>query len=130
VFDNWNWSDTLKLSHIAILLAILVFNVFLYQRTRSTKMAEDLKKALVEGDADLRDLVDGYATRVGESLRDHGHRIAILETTIRHMPTHGDLLGIRGELNSLNGTVSALNERSETTHEMVRSIQQHLLESK
>lgn len=130
MLGEWNWGDWLKLVHLAASVIGIAVTVALYLRTRSTKVIDDLKRALSDGDSDLRTALEGHASEVATTLRDHGHRLSVLETTVRHMPRHNDLIDIRRELSVLNGTVAAIEERSESTLEMVRSIQQHLMESK
>lgn len=130
MIGGWTWGDWLKLLHIAASIVGIAVTVLLYLRTRSTKVIDDLRRALEGSDSDLRTALDGHASEVATTLRDHGHRLSVLETTVRHMPRHNDLTEIRRELSVLNGSISAIEERSQSTQEMVRSIQQHLMESK
>jgi hypothetical protein len=71
---------------------------------------------------------DKAAETMREQLAAADKRISVLETTVEHMPTHGDMQSIQRELRDLNARVSGLDERSENLLDMVRTVQQHLLE--
>jgi acyl CoA:acetate/3-ketoacid CoA transferase alpha subunit len=126
--------QVLQLLQIVAIAASAVLNVYLYNRTRnSTQMREhrkQMKKLEDErraGDAALHKRVDTISgDHLGlASVLDR--RVSVLETTVKHMPTHTDLTGIRAELANLNGNVAALGERSQSNNEMLHSIQRHLM---
>jgi hypothetical protein len=123
----------LRLVQIAVLLGSVGVNVWLWRRNNNDKTLE----ALRANDADLSrkfgDFQQGSAQHIAASVaRDAGLeiRVVALETTVRHMPTHGDLQAIQRELRDLNGTVSVVSERSEATMQMMRTIQEHLMEAR
>ena len=75
--------------------------------------------------------VDALALQLQEAIaRDAAFntRVSVLEVQMKHVPTHGDLVAIREEMREMNGVVSAIAERSESTQEMVTTIQRYLLE--
>lgn len=128
-----NIDNALRLVQIAVLAGSVTVNIWLWQRGRNDKALESLKA----GDADLSRKLSELSVAAGQhqvalTARDAAleMRVAVLETTIRHMPTHGDLQAIQRELRDLNGTVAGLSERSETTLDLVRTIQEHLLETR
>ena len=118
--------NVLRSVQIAVLLGSVGVNVWLWARGRNDKVLEALKAKDAEQSRLITDLTQATSSHIG-SLHT---RVSVLETTVRHMPTHGDLQAIQRELRDINGTVSAVSERSEATLEMVRTIQAHLLESK
>lgn len=123
----------LRVVQIVVLLGSVTVNVWLWLRGRNDKALEALKA----GDTDL-------ARKLGELTQTNAQqlsaltgrdaaleiRVVALETTVRHMPTHGDLQEIRRELRDLNGAVSVVSERSEATMQMMRTIQEHLMEAR
>lgn len=143
----FDWHDFLKVLHIAAIvlsaivsLVCMIVSVMLARRARASNVIGDLRKALEAGDGDLRkaleagdgdlrESLDSHKSTVNGSLVDHERRLSIVESTLRHMPSHSDLLEIRGALGNLNAAVAAIGERSKTTHEMLQTIQEHLMES-
>ena len=118
--------NVLRSVQIAVLVGSVAVNIWLWARGRNDKVLEALKAKDAEQSRLINDLTQSTSAHVG-SLHT---RVSVLETTVRHMPTHGDLQAIQRELRDINGTVSAVSERSEATLEMVRTIQAHLLESR
>lgn len=104
----------LKIAQIAMLAASGGLSLYLFVRAADRRALEAISDQLP-------------TMRAGAA--DMHTRLAVLETTVRHMPTHADLAGIQRELRELNSEVSALGERSETTLIAVRSIQGHLMET-
>ncbi|MDC8012923.1 DUF2730 domain-containing protein [Tahibacter soli] len=125
--------NVLRSVQIAVLLGSVGVNVWLWVRGRNDKALDALKAKDAELSRQLGDTANTTTTQLvalTANVAALGTRVAVLETTVRHMPTHNDLQAIQRELRDINGTVSAVSERSEATLEMVRTIQAHLLESK
>lgn len=55
-------------------------------------------------------------------------RVTFLEAQVKNMPTHRDLLELRGDTAEMAESVAELNGRAETMTQMLRTIQEHLLE--
>jgi hypothetical protein len=66
--------------------------------------------------------------RQGERIGDLDGRVGRLEERVNYLPTHRELAEIRNALGIVNAELSAIRERSQVTCEMVRTIQEHLLE--
>lgn len=69
-----------------------------------------------------------HIDRSSGETRQLGARVSQLETSIAYLPTHRELAEIRNALGTLANSVAGLAERSESTSEMVHSIQQYLME--
>lgn len=128
-----------SLNNILIGLQILAIlgsacvSLYLFRRAADTKALESVRSAHSKASTELK----GQMATLSSDLRlaavrdgEMHARISVLETQMRHVPTHGDLMHIRNELRDVNGTLAAVNERSESTVDMVRSIQKYLLEHK
>lgn len=57
-------------------------------------------------------------------------RITVLEARVQSMPTHHDLLGLRTEMTSMAESVAELSGQAKTMAQMLRTIQDYLLEKK
>ncbi len=66
--------------------------------------------------------------RQGERIGELDGRMGRLEERVNYLPTHRELAEIRTALGIVSGELSAIRERSQVTCEMVRTIQEHLLE--
>lgn len=107
--------EALRIGQMLVMFSMGALNLILFIKARS------LKKL---------DAVEEKIDQQGRDAIEMDKRMSVLETTVKHMPTHNDLLGIRGELNQLNRTVSTVAERSTNTDRIVQLIQEHLMESK
>ena len=107
-------TQIMPIAQIAAIVGSTAVSVYLFIRTADAKA---LASALEQ------------IAALARSSTDQALRLAVLENTVRHMPTHNDLQAIQRELRELNSEVSALGERSETTLSAVRSIQEHLMEA-
>lgn len=115
--DQW-----LRFVQIVVLLGSVAINVVLFVKTRSDQRFKEIDERLT-GIASQKRQMQDQINRVET-------RSAVHEARLGSMPTHADLQEIRRELTSVKTTVSSIDERSETTQEMVRSIQTYLLENK
>jgi hypothetical protein len=119
-----------RIGSLLVMALSLGLNVFFYLRTADRKALADLRHDQRTADAELNGALRALRTEIhAERARDgEMHtRVSVLETKMAHVPTHADLQGIRQEMRSLNEAVAAIGERSETTQEMVQTIQQYLL---
>lgn len=66
--------------------------------------------------------------RQGERIGGIDGRVGRLEERINYLPTHRELAEIRTAIGAVCAEMSALRERSQVTCEMVRTIQDHLLQ--
>lgn len=107
-------NQIMPLAQIAAIVGSTAVSVYLFIRTADAKALANALTQIEELD---------------RSSVDQALRLAVLENTVRHMPTHNDLQAIQREMRELNSKVSALGERSETTLSAVRSIQEHLMEA-
>lgn len=115
--DQW-----LRLVQVIVLLGSVAVNVVLFNATRNDKRYQEFDTRLA-----------GIATQkraMQTEIQGIDKRVAVHEARIASMPTHSDLQEIRRELTSLKASTAAIEERSETTLETVRSIQSYLLENK
>lgn len=124
--------DWIKVAGILVLIANMGLSAYLFMKARSTKAIDDLTRShsllvgKLEGtEARTRQEIQLLVQRDG----DMDKRLSVLETRVAHMPTHNDLAAIQMQLRDMSSDVATVIERSETTLEMVRSIQQHLVES-
>jgi len=120
----------LRVGSLLAMVVSLALNVFFYLRTADRKALADLRQDQRTADSELGNALRGLRSEIhAAAARDSEFhtRISILETKMSHVPTHADLQGIRQEMRSLNEAVAAIGERSETTQEMVQTIQQYLL---
>ena len=109
------FDEILKLATIFTVIVSTCFNVWMFMKTRS----DDRFKAL---DARLTGLAEQRRSNQAE-ISLHGNRIAAIEARLQGLPTHNDLTEIRTEL-------GAVNERTEMTHEIVRSMQDFLMNNR
>ncbi len=129
--ESLTTSNLLTLAHVATMLLCMAVSVFLYRRTADTKALEAVREAHDRASGELKTKMTALTQELRISSARDGEmhtRISILETQMRHVPTHQDLILIKNELKDLNSTVAAVNERSESTVEMVQSIHKYLLE--
>lgn len=115
---SW-WGLALQVGQIAAVLASAAVSLWLYQRSRSDTRDESLRASVEECAADIASLTAG--------INALGQRLAVAEKTIEGVPSHRDLEGIRLEVSNVNGQVSALNERTQNTHQAVVRIEQFLM---
>lgn len=115
--DQW-----LRLVQIVVLVSSVGVNVFLFNRARDDQRFKEF-------DDRLSGIANQKRTMQAE-LQGIDKRVAVHEARLASMPTHGDLQEIRRELTSLKASTAAIEERSETTLDTVRSIQSYLLEAK
>lgn len=125
--------NVLTALQILAIIGSACVSLYLFRRAADTKALESVRDAHTRASQELK----GQMTSLSNDLRlaavrdgEMNTRISVLETQMRHVPTHSDLILIKNELRDFNGTLSAVNERSESTVEMVRSIQKYLLEHK
>lgn len=57
------------------------------------------------------------------------NRLTKLEARVDNLPTHRDLVDLRGDLQDVRDTVSTISGQMTTTVQMLRTIQEHLLEN-
>lgn len=56
-------------------------------------------------------------------------RLTQLEAQVKYMPTHQDLANLRAEINKLAETTATISGQTRTMTDMLRTIQEHLLEN-
>lgn len=106
------FDEILRLGMLVAVIASTATNVWMWLKTRS----DDRFKAF---DARLTGLAEQRRANQ-EQLAQHGNRISAIEARLSGLPTHNDLSEIRAD-------ISAVNERTEMTHEIVRSLQNFLM---
>jgi hypothetical protein len=112
----------LQLAQIAAVLASAGVSLWVYVRSRSDKRDEALRESVAACSAD----VEGLTAEVSAlSLR-----LALAEKAVQDVPSHHDLEGIRLQVAGINGQVTALNERTMSTHNAVVRIEQFLMGAK
>lgn len=109
-------SSLLTIANIALLLASLAMNVWLYQVSKSDSRWATVNQRIAD--------VDLYA-RTQCAL--HDTRISVIEAQMKALPTQDDLAEIGTKLSHIDRTVAGLEERSESTQVSVRRIEQYLL---
>ena len=128
---NIELDELLKTAQILVTIGSAALSLYLYVRSADRHTVNAMRKAQRDGDAELARRIDALGSEIRASLARDGDfhtRLSILETKMAHVPTHGDLQGIRHEMRTVNEALAAISERSETTHEMVQGIQRFLLE--
>lgn len=128
---NFNIDDVLKVAQIVVTIACAALSLWLYLRSADRATVDAMRSDQRAGDAELASRIGALGSEIRSSLArdsDFHTRLSILETRMQHVPTHADLQGIRQEMRELNESVSAINERSETTQEMVQRIQGFLMD--
>lgn len=126
-----NVDTLLRLATLAVMMLSLIVNGFLYVRAADKKTLDVVRKDQRRGDAELKEQITSLANDWRAKQARDGEfqtRLSVVETQLKHMPTHGDLLAIRNEMRTLNEHVAAIGERSETTQSVLQSIQRFLLE--
>lgn len=126
-----NIHDWLKVAGILVGLANISVIIYIAMRTASAKQLDTVRTAVTDGDKFANSRIDGLYDLVPQfnaKDADLHTRVSVLETQLRNMPTHADLVAINRCLATLSSELSAVSERSESTQDMVRSIQQHLME--
>lgn len=68
-------------------------------------------------------------TLMGSENRKLDNRLTHLEAKVLNLPTHRDLTGLSGDISEISESVSALSGKTETVTQMLRTIQEHLLEN-
>lgn len=125
--------NALTALQILAIIGSSAVSLYLFRRAADTKALESVRGAHQKASTELKGQMASLSSDLRLAAVRDGEmhaRISVLETQMRHVPTHGDLMHIKNELRDVNGTLSAVNERSESTVEMVRSIQKYLLEHK
>ena len=128
---NLDFDTVLRVAGIAMPLLSAAISLWMYFRVADRKELQEVRIDQRNGAAELAGSLKLLAAdvRMGATRdTDLDRRLVILETKMPHVPTHADLQGIRQEMRDLNEAVAAIGERSETTQEMVHSIQRYLLE--
>lgn len=69
--------------------------------------------------------VNGQST----DTRNHESRITKLEAKVDNLPTHRDLTDLRGAISEVVESVAQINGQTQAMTQMLRSIQEHLLEN-
>ncbi|MEI7036450.1 DUF2730 family protein [Fulvimonas yonginensis] len=69
--------------------------------------------------------VSGQSTET----RNHEGRITRLEEQVKNLPTHRDLTDLRGAISEVVETVAQISGQTQAMTQMLRSIQEHLLEN-
>ena len=127
------FENALTALQILAIFGSAAVSVYLFRRAADAKALESVRDAHTRGSTELKGQMSSLSNdlRVASVRDSEMHtRISVLETKIAHVPTHADLLMIKNELRDMNGTLSAVNERSESTVGMVRSMQKYLMEKK
>lgn len=117
------WIGTaLQVAQIAAVVGSAAVSLWVYIRSRSDTRDAALRSSLEECAADIEVLTaDVNALSV---------RVALAEKAVQDMPSHHDLEGIRLQVAGVNGQVTALNERTMSTHNAVVRIEQFLIGAK
>lgn len=115
--------EWLALGQIVALGLSGAINLWLYFSVRSDKRWKAFADSIAQGDAGLAAELQRSDRRLGDAHAAFDRRLSVLEAKVDGMPTHDDISEMRDQL-------SRIDERSESTQESVRRIEQHLLESK
>jgi prefoldin subunit 5 len=115
-------SQLLQVGQIVAVLASAAVSLWVYLRSRRDSLNAALRTSVEECAGDIETLT--------ASVNALAQRVTLAEKTIADVPSHRDLEGIRLQVASINGQISALNERTTSTHQAVTRIENFLLESK
>jgi|GEM_PF-3895301 len=75
-------------------------------------------------------LVIGYrVSRQSNDAGDLDRRLTRLEARVDNLPTHRDLLDLRTGIGDVQESMAAISGRTEAMTQMLRTIQEHLLEN-
>ncbi|AVP97916.1 hypothetical protein C7S18_12215 [Ahniella affigens] len=117
------FDEGLRLFSVVAIVASSGLNVWMFLKTRSDDRFKlyDAQLKAMQTQFDARMTAEAEQRRnVGQNLAQMGNRVAAIEARLSGLATHNDLSGIRSEL-------SGLAERTETTYEIVRSLQDFLM---
>jgi hypothetical protein len=131
--DSLTFENALTALQILAICGSAAVSVYLFRRAADAKALDAVRDSHTRASTELKGQMSTLSNdlRVASVRDSEMHtRISVLETKMNHVPTHGDLTLIKNELRDVNGTLSAVNERSESTVDMVRSIQKYLMEKK
>lgn len=127
-----NFQMILTVVQIAVTAGCAALSLYLFLRSADAKTLGGLRTSFERAAAEIKNRVSALDSeiRLG-AVRDADlhTRVSVLESQMRDVPRHSDLLQIRNELKSIATQLATVDERSESQVEMTRSIQRHLLES-
>ena len=129
--EGMNLANALIILQIAALLGSGALNVYLFMRARSKEWLAGITAAIDKVDrarlADHREAM--LAIGVREKFdHDLDRRLVAVEKHLDAMPTHADLVALRRVVSQVSERLSAVDERSETVLEAVRTLQRFLME--
>lgn len=123
----------LQVAQVLVVLFSGAVTLWVYLRSRKDSERAALVKSVEGCAADIETLKSECADDIEKLKTTTGalsQRMALAEKAIAEAPAHRDLEGIRLQVATLNGHITALNERTSSTHKAVVRIENFLLGSK
>ena len=114
----------LKIGSTAAIILSFALNLYLFLRAKSDDRFDRINERLDRIAKSLSQEVSDRRADFSRLEREH----AVLEAVVKGLPTHDDLSEIREELTSQTRTLSAVNQRSETTLASVNRIEAYLMD--
>ncbi|MFC5525229.1 DUF2730 family protein [Rhodanobacter ginsengisoli] len=74
-------------------------------------------------------VVGARITTQSTDSRQHERRITVLEGRVDNLPTHRDLTSLRSDISQVVETVATISGQVQSMTQMLRTIQEHLLEN-
>jgi predicted RNase H-related nuclease YkuK (DUF458 family) len=116
--------DVLRLVQIVVIVVSVSINAWFFFQAKSDQRIKDIERRQEESE---RDLADEVASRVRE-IGGLSHKVGALEEWRKHVPNHDDIDGIKKDLATMGRQMATVDERSVTTLNGVRRIEQFLME--
>lgn len=114
----------LKIGSTAAIVLSFALNLYLFFKSRSDDRFDRIND---RNDRIAKALADEIAERREQSA-DIEKAQAVLDATVRGLPTHDDLGAIRESLNALARTVASVDQRSQTSLNSLNRIEGYLME--
>lgn len=118
----------LRVLTFAVLIGSTATNVVLYVKTRSDKRFDELAAAIKSASVQQHTDTDAIRREVRADYHGLALRISVVEEWRKHVPTDDDMNSLRNGLADFSRQLSAVDERSKTTLNVVARIEQYLME--
>lgn len=125
------WDNLLRVLQIGLILINTLAMIWLWRKTQDDSRHKNLADSMDRKAAVLEGRITAEQNRINEhhlQITGMDRRLAISEAIMQRAPTHNDLERMWNKLNEVGQAIAAVNERSRSTHDSVRSIQDHLLD--
>lgn len=74
-------------------------------------------------------VVGAYVSSQAKDNQRQDRSLTELESRVANMPTHRDLMELRGDLSKVVETVAVIRGQTQTMTQLLRTIQEHLMEN-